>query len=106
MLIIGVFGVACRPISATDRQRHRMAAAAPRQSSASSSTRPPAAVGALVPARAQVDCAKNKCLALTFDDGPGPYTARLLDMLKRRSVRATFFVIGRNAAAYPDLLRR
>jgi peptidoglycan/xylan/chitin deacetylase (PgdA/CDA1 family) len=53
-----------------------------------------------------VDCAKSKCLALTFDDGPGPYTARLLDMLKRRSARATFFVIGRNAAANPHLVRR
>jgi len=53
-----------------------------------------------------VDCAKSKCLALTFDDGPGPYTARLLDMLKWRSSRVTFFVLGRNAAANPEMLRR
>jgi peptidoglycan/xylan/chitin deacetylase (PgdA/CDA1 family) len=53
-----------------------------------------------------VDCAKSKCLALTFDDGPGPYTGRLLGMLKARSARATFFVIGRNAAANPSLLKR
>lgn len=32
---------------------------------------------------------------LTFDDGPGPYTARLLDVLKKYDVRATFFVTGR-----------
>ena len=53
-----------------------------------------------------MDCAKSKCLALTFDDGPGPYTARLLEILKRHFARATFFVVGRNAAAYPRLLRR
>ena len=53
-----------------------------------------------------MDCAKSKCLALTFDDGPGPYTGRLLDMLKQRSARATFFVLGRNAAENPRLLRR
>ena len=53
-----------------------------------------------------MDCAKSKCLALTFDDGPGPYTARLLEILKRHFARATFFVVGRNAAAYPQLLRR
>ncbi|HEU5160706.1 MAG TPA: polysaccharide deacetylase family protein [Streptosporangiaceae bacterium] len=53
-----------------------------------------------------MDCAKAKCLALTFDDGPGPYTGRLLDMLERRSARATFFVVGGNAAARPELLRR
>lgn len=53
-----------------------------------------------------MDCAKSKCLALTFDDGPGPYTSRLLDILRRRAARATFFVVGRYAALYPRLLRR
>ncbi|MEU6723148.1 polysaccharide deacetylase family protein [Nonomuraea wenchangensis] len=53
-----------------------------------------------------VDCAATKCVALTFDDGPGPHTAELLDILKRENARATFFVVGANAAAQPDLLRR
>jgi peptidoglycan/xylan/chitin deacetylase (PgdA/CDA1 family) len=53
-----------------------------------------------------VDCAKSKCLALTFDDGPGPYTTRLLAIMKRHSVRATFFVVGRNAAANPEVVRQ
>jgi len=48
-----------------------------------------------------------KWLALTFDDGPSePYTAQILDILKRFGVRATFFVIGENAERYPDLVRR
>lgn len=105
MLIIGLFAVACRPISTPDRPGHRIGAAS-RQSVAAARSPSGSSAGAVVPGPAPVDCAKNKCLALTFDDGPGPYTARLLDTLKRRSVRATFFVIGRNAAAYPGLLRR
>jgi peptidoglycan/xylan/chitin deacetylase (PgdA/CDA1 family) len=47
------------------------------------------------------------CVALTFDDGPHPQlTARLLDLLAQRSVPCTFFVVGRNARAYPQLIRR
>ncbi|HJX44092.1 MAG TPA: polysaccharide deacetylase family protein, partial [Geodermatophilus sp.] len=52
-----------------------------------------------------VDCAVLACVALTFDDGPGPYTALLLDELRAAGVRATFFVVGRAAAARPDLVR-
>ena len=45
-------------------------------------------------------------IALTFDDGPGPYTAQILDVLERHHVPATFFVIGANIAHYGDELRR
>jgi len=46
-------------------------------------------------------------IALTFDDGPDPqWTPAILDVLKREGVAATFFVIGKNGQAYPDLLRR
>ncbi len=46
-------------------------------------------------------------IALTFDDGPHPvYTPKLLDGLKERGITATFFLIGRNAEAYPDVVRR
>jgi peptidoglycan/xylan/chitin deacetylase (PgdA/CDA1 family) len=47
-----------------------------------------------------------KCIALTFDDGPGPYTSQLLDTLKQENVPATFFVLGQRAAEYPALVRR
>jgi peptidoglycan/xylan/chitin deacetylase (PgdA/CDA1 family) len=53
-----------------------------------------------------VDCAKAKCVALTFNDSPGPGTPKLLDELKAAGARATFFTVGTNAAARPDLLRR
>ena len=46
-------------------------------------------------------------LVLTFDDGPWPGTTpRVLDALKSECVRATFFLLGRNAAAHPQLARR
>jgi peptidoglycan/xylan/chitin deacetylase (PgdA/CDA1 family) len=37
---------------------------------------------------------RGRDIALTFDDGPGPYTPRLLDVLERHHVRGTFFAIG------------
>ncbi|MFG1704692.1 polysaccharide deacetylase family protein [Nonomuraea sp. M3C6] len=51
------------------------------------------------PRSRKFDCARLKCVALTFDDGPGRYTAKLLDILRRRDVRATFFVVGQMVAA-------
>jgi peptidoglycan/xylan/chitin deacetylase (PgdA/CDA1 family) len=46
-------------------------------------------------------------LALTFDDGPNPlWTPRLLELLSRRSVRATFFLVGSYAQSQPDLVRQ
>lgn len=45
--------------------------------------------------------------ALTFDDGPHPDTTpRLLDILAAHNARATFFLVGQRARAYPDLTRR
>ena len=46
-------------------------------------------------------------IAITFDDGPHPnHTPRLLDMLRERNIKATFYVIGRNVELYPNVLRR
>ena len=55
---------------------------------------------------ARVDCRKVKCVALTFDDGPGPKTGQLLDALKQANAAATFFVVGPNAEARPQVLAR
>mgnify|MGYP001795297768 CR=1 FL=1 len=44
---------------------------------------------------------------LTFDDGPSPKaTALILDILQEQEVKATFFVLGRNAAMWPELIER
>lgn len=46
-------------------------------------------------------------IALTFDDGPHPTnTPRLLDLLRQRNVKATFYVIATNVKRYPDIMRR
>ena len=59
------------------------------------------------PARADaVDCAKEKCVALTFDDGPTPYTDRLLQILRDADAKATFFMIGNKVAANPAGAKR
>jgi peptidoglycan/xylan/chitin deacetylase (PgdA/CDA1 family) len=51
-------------------------------------------------------CAVVKCVALTFDDGPGPYTDRLLQILKENDAKATFFLIGNKVAANPAGAKR
>ncbi|MFZ9935727.1 MAG: polysaccharide deacetylase family protein [Luteolibacter sp.] len=49
----------------------------------------------------------GKYVAMTFDDGPHPQnTPRLLDILRARNVKATFYVIGRSVDLYPQLVRR
>ncbi|MER5886642.1 polysaccharide deacetylase family protein [Streptomyces sp. NPDC001941] len=54
-----------------------------------------------------VDCRKAKCIALTFDAGPGKDTPQLLDTLKKEKVPATFFLLGKNhVVRYPQVVRR
>ena len=49
----------------------------------------------------------SKVVALTFDDGPNePYTSQILDVLKEKGVKATFFLIGKNAEMYPEIAKR
>jgi peptidoglycan-N-acetylglucosamine deacetylase len=46
-------------------------------------------------------------VSLTFDDGPNPRaTPRILEVLRRERVRATFFILGRHAERWPELVRR
>ena len=61
-----------------------------------------------------ITCAINKeeavdgrKIAITFDDGPHPYyTEQLLDGLQERGAKATFFLMGKQAEAYPELVQR
>lgn len=58
------------------------------------------------PALARLPDARD-AVSLTFDDGPNPRaTTRILDVLARENVEATFFVLGRHADRWPDLVRR
>jgi len=59
-----------------------------------------------VPVMGSVEEGKKK-IALTFDDGPHPhYTEQLLDGLKERDVKVTFFVTGEHASLHPDVIAR
>ncbi|HEY1205142.1 MAG: polysaccharide deacetylase family protein [Bryobacteraceae bacterium] len=56
--------------------------------------------------RSRVESAGRRSIALTFDDGPSSAnTEALLEILRRKRVKATFFVVGRRAEDRPDLLR-
>jgi peptidoglycan/xylan/chitin deacetylase (PgdA/CDA1 family) len=48
-----------------------------------------------------LSCSVVKCVALTFDDGPGPFDDRLLQILNDNDAKATFFLIGNKVAANP-----
>lgn len=51
-------------------------------------------------------CIRTRCIALTFDDGPGPYTSHLLDVLRDRGAHASFFVVGNNVQLRSSLVKR
>lgn len=49
----------------------------------------------------------NPAIAITFDDGPDPKnTPRLLGILKERNIKATFYLIGKSVATYPQVVRQ
>jgi peptidoglycan/xylan/chitin deacetylase (PgdA/CDA1 family) len=48
---------------------------------------------------------KKKMVALTFDDGPGPYTKEIVKCLKKNNARATFFVVGTNVDSYKSAVK-
>ena len=49
----------------------------------------------------------SRCVCVTFDDGPHPeLTPRLLDVLAKEAIKATFFVVGQRAEKYPEIVRR
>ncbi|HEX4625466.1 MAG TPA: polysaccharide deacetylase family protein [Solirubrobacteraceae bacterium] len=49
---------------------------------------------------------RQREVALTFDDGPGPYTPQILSILKREHVPATFFVVGQSLNSFAPALRQ
>lgn len=103
-LAVAVPGVQAEPLlSETGRRAQQSVRLAAQRVSVK---RPPAVPRPGPVASGAVNCGQTKCIALTFDDGPGPHTAELLDTLGRHGARATFFPVGSSAAARPDLLRR
>lgn len=58
------------------------------------------------PQDGQAPSETEKLIALTFDDGPDETTDKIVDVLEKFKVRATFFVIGENCAMHPETLKR
>lgn len=54
----------------------------------------------------QVDCTIAKCVALTYDDGPGKHTEELLDHFADADAKATLFMLGKNAKSRPEVVIR
>ncbi len=88
----GTTGVRARPH--TSATRHARASA----TGASAGSGEPAEVHRLIALGKPIYCAapRGDEVALTFDDGPGPYTRLMIDKLRKHGLRATFFVVGRN----------
>lgn len=65
------------------------------------------AVNALLKRETIVSCGgpRGNAVALTFDDGPGPYTAKIVDVLRKAHAHATFFVVGDRLQYWPKLAR-
>ena len=49
---------------------------------------------------------KEKLVALTFDDGPDEATSKVLDVLKKHNIQATFFLVGSKVEKHPDIVKR
>jgi len=79
---------------------------------ASASAKDPWRLGAAVLATVPTDSVVLKAgaavnaVALTFDDGPSPYTASIVRTLARYDAHATFFMLGREVKAYPDMVAK
>jgi peptidoglycan/xylan/chitin deacetylase (PgdA/CDA1 family) len=85
-------------------ERPHAATASAREQTASPEATPTPALPKISYGSCHVD---GPYVAMTFDDGPSAEnTPRLLDMLKERDIKATFFMIGENAARWPEIVKR
>ena len=111
-MILRSAGAACALIATATFSLAQSPAPAPAEKTPAPPAALPADAGAPVPAR-QNQITFSQChvegpyLAITFDDGPhAAHTPRLLDMLKQRNIKATFFVVGQCAQEYPAIMKR
>jgi peptidoglycan/xylan/chitin deacetylase (PgdA/CDA1 family) len=62
--------------------------------------------GTLTAEGTTLDCQRLKCVALTFDDGPGEHTEELLDHMAEYEAKGTFYVLGSLVAEFPEIVER
>lgn len=80
---------------------HRPATSQEPPSPTTAATRTPESTAKPSSKSSKVNCRKQRCIALTFDDGPGPHTARLVKILAKHEVKATFFMLGQQVRSFP-----
>jgi peptidoglycan-N-acetylglucosamine deacetylase len=115
LIIILIVVVIMRAFAQTDHRAETTAAVdSAAQPAAPSSAAPSAGLQSCpTPASQPIQAAPTvaggdpsaRTVALTFDDGPGEFTPHVLDVLREKQVRATFFVLGRAVAEKPELLQ-
>lgn len=100
-------GIASSPVDDSSNEQTVSAAPTPEVTPTSSVTptpMPDSAAGRVPVDTSWIDPLKP-IVALTFDDGPGIYTQRILDTLKKYNAHATFFMLGDNVSKYPDAVK-
>lgn len=94
------------PPTEASKPKESRAPSSPKKPEETQSPADDAAAAATVAPGKHPDCSKLRCIALTFDDGPGPHTKELLDALAKTGAKATFFVLGPNVTSRPELIKR
>ncbi|MGK5550742.1 polysaccharide deacetylase family protein [Actinomadura kijaniata] len=105
-LAAGALTAAGAPALAVTKGPDDSRAGAPTVAAPGAAESTPETTAVTAAAAGKVDCAKVKCVALTFDDGPGKHTKRLLDDLRKAKVPATFFMLGQNVGGNRALVKR
>ncbi len=120
-VVAGFLAVGCQSAHTQPSQQPQVVVVPPGDEAPSSGTNAPAAgdstppmtAPAAVPQAGSNRQSYNSCnvdgpyIALTFDDGPhATLTPKLLDILKEKGVKATFFVLGQCVEANPEVLQR
>ncbi|WP_017587394.1 polysaccharide deacetylase family protein [Nocardiopsis ganjiahuensis] len=102
--LLSEFGLRVREAATTGTREFTVAEAPEADKDGSGAAAP----GVLAPRDDSVDCADpdTKCVALTYDDGPGGRTPELLDALAEYDAHATFFVTGHPVMEHPWVVRR
>ncbi|MDH2423868.1 polysaccharide deacetylase family protein [Sphaerisporangium sp. TRM90804] len=107
VLVLATVSLTAAPVASADTAGTRHTSSTNTEAASAPAGRATAGeTGARGTAAKKVNCAKVKCIALTFDDGPGAYTGKLLDTLRKAKVKVSFFLVGTRVERYPALARR
>jgi peptidoglycan-N-acetylglucosamine deacetylase len=115
LIIVLIVVMITRAFGGTDRRAEVNVTAGSATQPAAATSAPPSTAQLVCPAPASQPISAApamaggdpaaRTVALTFDDGPGEFTPQVLDILREKQVRATFFVLGHEVAQKPEMLQ-